>query len=193
MRRHRVVLLVVSLTIVAVPLGVGQLLCSPALRTVGNPPADLPAESVLLRTTADLPVAGWFVRSKPGGGAVLLLHGVRSDRRQMIGRARFLSRAGYSVLLIDLPAHGESTAEHITYDANEAEGVKAALSFLSCELHGEKVGVIGVSLGAVTFGSDHQALRIHPHADWPVRRRVFASVDRFGPVPSESVAYLFAK
>jgi len=51
---------------------------------------------------------------------VLLLHGVRADRREMLGRARFLNRLGYGILLIDLPAHGESPDDHITFGAREA-------------------------------------------------------------------------
>jgi len=82
---------------------------------------------------------------------MLLLHGVRADRREMTGRARFLWRLGYSVLWIDLPAHGESPAAHITYGINEARGVQAALDYLSREFPAEKIGVIGVSLGAASL------------------------------------------
>jgi len=82
---------------------------------------------------------------------VLLLHGVRADRREMLGRARFLNRLGYGILLIDLPAHGESPGHHITFGAREAEGGRAALAFLERHQHGEPVGVIGVSLGAASL------------------------------------------
>ncbi len=79
---------------------------------------------------------------------VLLLHGVRADRTQMLGRARSLSRLGYAVLLIDLPAHGESSGKRITFGAKEAAGVTAAVAFLRGKLPGERLGIIGVSLGA---------------------------------------------
>lgn len=79
---------------------------------------------------------------------MLLLHGVRSDRTQMLGRARFLNREGYAALLIDLPAHGQSTGDRITFGAREAAGAKAALEFLRRESPGERIAVIGVSLGA---------------------------------------------
>ncbi len=92
-----------------------------------------------------------MVRGKPGAGVVLLLHGVRNDRREMQGRAEFLARLGYSVVLIDLPAHGESTAEHITYGITESEGVKATLDYIAREFKGERVGVVGVSLGAASL------------------------------------------
>lgn len=129
----------------------GDMLSRSAHRTIGNPPSDLPAEPVELRTTTNGAVSGWLVRGKTGLGAVLLLHGVRSDRRQMIGRAKFLNRLGYSVLLIDLPAHGESSGARITYGFREAEGVKVALDYLSREFPYEKIGVISVSLGAASL------------------------------------------
>lgn len=130
---------------------VGDKFSQPALRPIGPPPADLHAISVEVPTAGDESVSGWFVRGQPGHGAVLLLHGVRSDRRQMLGRARFLARAGYSTLQIDLPAHGESAAKRITFGAHESLGVRAALAFLRGEAPHERIGVIGVSLGAASF------------------------------------------
>ncbi len=142
-----------TLLLVAVALagGAGEVLSHAALRSIGTPPADLPAKPIVLRTARNHPVAGWMIGGKPGDGVVVLLHGVRGDRREMIGRARFLNRLGYSVLLIDLPAHGESAAERITYGSNESEGVRTALGYVSREFPDERVGVVGVSLGAASL------------------------------------------
>jgi pimeloyl-ACP methyl ester carboxylesterase len=131
--------------------GMGEVLSRPALRAIGEPPSDLHASSVHLVGPSSQVVSGWLARGSPGMGAVLLLHGVRSDRTQMLGRARFLRAAGYSVMLIDLPAHGESSGDRITFGAREAIGVAAALEFLRRELPGERLGVIGVSLGAASL------------------------------------------
>ena len=68
----------------------------------------------------------------------------------MLARARFLAAAGYATLLIDLPTHGESSGDHITFGAREGEGVKAALAFLRSQVPGERVAVIGASLGAAS-------------------------------------------
>jgi fermentation-respiration switch protein FrsA (DUF1100 family) len=110
----------------------------------------LQAETVRIDYSGIEQVSGWQVRGRPGAGAILLLHGVRSDRRQMTQRARFLHRLGYSVLWIDLPAHGESSGDRITFGARESLGVKAALGYLEREMPNAPIGVIGVSLGAAS-------------------------------------------
>lgn len=150
--RRTVVLMVCALVLaVVVVLGAGEMVSRPAAtRLVGLPPAELDAVSVRLPVSPTASVAGWFSRGT-GRGAVLLLHGVRADRTQMLGRARFLRAAGYSVLLIDLPAHGESTGDRIGFGVHEAAGVTAALRYLRQQLPLEPVGVIGVSLGAAAL------------------------------------------
>lgn len=133
----------------AAVFGAGEFLSRPQFHAPGSPPADLFATTVMIPHGKGY-VAGWVARGA-GSGAVLLLHGVRADRRAMQERALFLNRLGYTVLLIDLPAHGESAGERITFGAREAGGVRAALHYLQRNLPGEKIGVIGVSLGAAAL------------------------------------------
>jgi uncharacterized protein len=132
-------------------VAVGTLLTHPAHRSVGPPPDDFHARAIEIHTATGGRVSGWMLPGRPNNGAVLLLHGVRADRRDMVDRARFLNKLGYGILLIDLPAHGESTGERITYGAHEAEGVKVALEFLAQSAPGERIGVVGVSLGAASL------------------------------------------
>lgn len=108
------------------------------------------AQVVRLATSKRQPVEGWLMQGK-GKGAVLLLHGIRADRRQMLARARFLHEAGYSVLLIDLPGHGASPAPAITFGLREAEAVAASLDYLRRHYPEQPLGVIGVSLGAASY------------------------------------------
>ncbi len=126
----------------------GEVLSRPASRPVGPPPADLRAQAIALPLPNGTAVHGWLAPGQAGRGVVLLLHGVRSDRRSMLARARFLQRAGYATLAIDQPAHGESAGERITFGARESAAVPAALAYLRKALPGEPVAVIGVSLGA---------------------------------------------
>lgn len=151
MRRRIIATIIAVLGFPASVLVAGEVLSHPAHKSVGQPPSDLHAAPIEIHTVAGQLVSGWMIHGTPGTGAILLLHGVRADRREMIGRARFLRGLGYSVLLIDLPAHGESAGVHITYGLAEAQGVTAALTYLSHELPSEKIGVIGVSLGAASL------------------------------------------
>ena len=133
------------------------MLSRPAVRVIGPPPSDFPAQIVHIDNPPIGPVVGWLASGQPGRGAVLLLHGVRADRTEMLARARFLNRAGYATLLVDLPAHGESAGERITFGAREAAGVWASIQYLRRLLPGERIGVIGVSLGAASTVLAHPA------------------------------------
>ncbi|MEO7497159.1 MAG: alpha/beta hydrolase [Massilia sp.] len=151
---------------------VGSVLSAPARAVIGAAPADLHANSVSIAANG-VAIAGWSVAGKPGAGAVLLLHGVRSNRLQMLERARFLSRQGYSVLLVDLQAHGESGGERITFGARESNGVTAALAWLRARYPGERIGVIGVSLGAASL----VLARPHPAPDAVVLESMYPTIE----------------
>ncbi len=82
-------------------------------------------------------------------GAVLLLPGIRANRLSMVDRARFLSRAGYSVLLIDFQATGETKGDHITFGWKESRDVLAAVNFIRQIDPTARVAIVGSSLGGV--------------------------------------------
>ncbi|GAB2837908.1 hypothetical protein GCM10027277_00940 [Pseudoduganella ginsengisoli] len=149
-RRLRVAALAAAALAALAVIAAGELLSRPASRVIGAAPPDLQARDVSLPADG-YTVRGWFVPGTPGVGAVLLLHGVRGDRMAMLQRARMLKQSGYSVLLVDLPAHGESGGGHITFGWREAAGVRSALDWLRHEVPMEKAGVIGVSLGAAAL------------------------------------------
>jgi len=64
-----------------------------------------------------------------------------------VPRARFLAAAGFSVLLFDFQAHGESTGDRITFGRLEGLDARAAVAFIRQRLPAERVGAIGSSLG----------------------------------------------
>lgn len=129
-------------------VAVGLWLSSPFRTMVGPPPAVLPgAEAVQVPSASGSVLQGWWVPGAPGGGGIILMHGVRADRRQMVQRARVLHEHGFAVLLFDLQAHGESPGRRITFGRLEAMDAAAAVRFVQGRLPGEKLGAIGVSLG----------------------------------------------
>ena len=119
----------------------------PNRATVGPPPAGLGGQEVAFASQSGSTIHAWLMPGKAGTGAVLLLHGVRDDRRSMVGRARFLHDAGFTVLAPDFQAHGESPGRYVTFGALESFDARAALEYLHEHARGERVGVIGVSMG----------------------------------------------
>jgi fermentation-respiration switch protein FrsA (DUF1100 family) len=67
----------------------------------------------------------------------------------MVDRARFLHRAGYSVLLIDFQATGETKGDHITFGWKESRDVLAAVDFMRHVDPVHRVAILGSSLGGV--------------------------------------------
>ncbi len=112
-----------------------------------SPPAGLAVRPVHFESESGGTIRAWLLPGLPGAGAILLLHGVGDNRTSMIARARFLHRDGYTVLLPDFQAHGESDGPHITFGALESLDARAAVEFLRACSAGERVGVIGVSMG----------------------------------------------
>lgn len=131
------------------------LLTRPANSTELAPPSALAVQSVSFPSRSGSTIRAWLLTGSPGGGAVVLLHGVRGNRSSMVARARFLHRAGYTVLLPDFQAHGESAGSRITFGALESWDAEASLEFVRGCSGVERVGMIGVSMGgaAAVLGS----------------------------------------
>lgn len=158
----------------------GSSLSSPSPQTIGNLPRELAGRSVEFASQSGATVRGWFIPGEKGGGAIVLMHGVRANRLSMLDRARFLSRAGYSVLLFDFQAHGESTGKNITFGFLESKDAQAAIAFLHSNAPGEKVGVIGISMGGAAAVLSDPPLdvnaavleMVYPSIDQAVRNRL---------------------
>ena len=150
----------------------GSWIAQPQRHSVGPVPDGWNAQSVEIGSQEGL-VRGWYADGKPGSGAVLLLHGVRADRRAMVPRARALHERGYAVLLIDLYAHGESDGDMIGFGPKEAAGIRSALDWMRDRLPSERLGVIGASLGGAGLLLAHQG---RP-PDAVVLEAVFTSIE----------------
>jgi alpha-beta hydrolase superfamily lysophospholipase len=152
----------------------GTSLSAPAPKKIGSLPPDLKGRDVEFRSASGALLRGWFLPGRAGAGAIVLMHGVRASRLNMISRARFLSSAGYAVLLFDFQAHGESTGASITTGYLESRDASAAIDFARAEAPGERVGVVGVSMGGAALALAQPA----PHVEAAVFEMVYPTIEQ---------------
>ena len=92
---------------------------------------------------------GWKVRPEhPNGSWILLLHGRSHNRTGMVDPAEFLLRAGYSVVMMDARAHGESGGAIATYGYLERGDSRAVVDALESSESPRHVFALGESMGA---------------------------------------------
>ena len=132
-RRLTIAASAVRLAVAAGVYALGSTLSRPVPARIGPPPASLRAEAVALTSQSGSVIRGWFSHVPTGRGSVLLLPAVRSNRLSMVRRAQFLREAGYSTLLIDFQATGESPGDAITFGWRERFDVLAAVQYRSCD------------------------------------------------------------
>ncbi len=150
---------------------------------------DLPIVKSTLQSDSGAAIATWYLPAENAKASLVLLHPIRGDRRSMIGRARMFCDAGYSVVMIDLQAHGESTGDNITVGFLERHDVRAAIKFARQTNPGHRIGVVGRSLGgaASLLGSplDIDALvleSVYPTVSEAVQNRVSMRLGSFSSV-----------
>jgi fermentation-respiration switch protein FrsA (DUF1100 family) len=124
----------------------GSRLIAP-VRYHGPEPSDLPVEEVRFKSLTGSELVGWLAGPESASSAVVLMHGVRGNRRQMLDRGRFLVEQGYAVLLFDFQAHGESEGDAITFGYREAKDAQAAVAFLRARRPEARIAAIGSSIG----------------------------------------------
>lgn len=149
---------------------VGGALVASANRVVGPPPDDFPAATIHFSSNSGATIAAWHLPVPHSNATAILLHPIRSDRRSMLTRAKLLNKHGYSTLLIDLQAHGESNGEYITAGHLEKHDVLAAIDYVRNIDPGQKIAIVGSSLGGAA------ALFAQPDVDVIVLESVYPTV-----------------
>ena len=108
-------------------------------------------EPVTFTSTDGLRLAGWYIPSR-NRAAIILCHGLGTNRADMLPQAVLLAEHGYGSLLFDFRAHGESEGEMVTYGYAETDDVLAAVDYLLSrpDVDPQRIGILGGSLGAAT-------------------------------------------
>jgi uncharacterized protein len=117
---------------------------------------------------------GWKIRSaSPNGDWVILFHGQGDNRAGMTGFAAFLLPAGYSVVMMDSRAQGESAGDEATYGWKERYDTRAIVSALESSEKVNHVFALGVSMGA---GIALQSAAVEPRIEAVVAEDPFANM-----------------
>jgi pimeloyl-ACP methyl ester carboxylesterase len=133
------------------------------------------------------PMAAWYMASR-NGAAVVLVHGSLGDRSNLWPEARVLAAAGFGVLLIDLPGHGES-AGSVDWGAGGRSALAAAITALQAQpsVDPQRIGALGFSMGAMLVAqvaASDQRLRAVLLAGGfsDARRQTLFEYCRWGPI-----------
>ncbi len=117
---------------------------------------------------------GWKVRAaRPNGDWVLLLHGRSQNRLSMVSYAQFLLASGYSVVMMDARAHGESGGSIATYGHVERYDERAILDALTATEHPVQIFAMGESMGAAVA---LQSAALDPRIDAVVAEGAFRNL-----------------
>lgn len=180
----RIIVIVLAALLVVSYLGtvwfVNDLFTHRVERKVATP-ADygLTAETVDVTSSDGVPIAAWHIPATGSSrGVVIILHGMDgSDASTMLGNAKFVHDAGYTVLVPDLRAHGRSGGKRIGLAFEEPRDVAAVLDWVAGQptLSGQPVVLFGLSMGgAVAI----RTAAVRPDVDAVISVSAFASIDR---------------
>src|SRR4051812_42679498 len=101
LRRTLLVALLASLVFIGGSWLSAQRLTRARQQPIGSPPSDFtyPMETVTFASSDGETLSGWLIPAERNSKAIVLLHGYGGSRWQMVPRARFFRRQGYTVLL----------------------------------------------------------------------------------------------
>jgi dipeptidyl aminopeptidase/acylaminoacyl peptidase len=117
---------------------------------------DYKPEEVSIKTSDGKTIAGWHIKSQKLDKVLILVHGLNSSRTfEFAGKfSEFgaeMNRQGFSVLMIDLRGHGQSSDSRLTFGITERRDIIAAVNWLKQKGYkANKIGVLGVSMGSAS-------------------------------------------
>lgn len=127
-----------------------------------------------VRASDGVKLVGWTVRPPtPNGDWLLLYHGVSENRSGVLGHAEFLLRNGYSVVMMDSRAHGESGGDMATYGWKERYDSVAIANALYSTEKVDHLFALGVSMGAAIA---LQSAAVEPRIEGVVAEAPFANL-----------------
>jgi dipeptidyl aminopeptidase/acylaminoacyl peptidase len=129
---------------------------------------ELEFEDVMFPSFDNTRLHGWWMEAGQESPTVVVIHGVKKNRTDVLRAGVALRRAGFNVLLFDGRAHGNSEGRFVTYGFYERRDVEAAIQWLIDEkrIDPNRIGLAGESMGA--------AISLQVAAHNPLVRAVWA-------------------
>jgi uncharacterized protein len=134
---------------------------------------DSDLEDVTITTPDAVTLRAWTIHPHASNGnAAILLHGLADNRLGMSGYAQLLLAHGFTVLLPDARAHGQSGGQLATYGLLERNDIHQWFDFLAAQSHPTCIYGFGESMGAAEL---LQSLEVEPNFCAVVAESAFAS------------------
>jgi pimeloyl-ACP methyl ester carboxylesterase len=109
--------------------------------------AHVSCEDATVTAPDGIVLKAWYYRpEQPTGASIILLHGLGSNRTDMVGLGYLFLKAGYSVLEPDLRGHGESGG-FTSYGVLEEQDIHAWADWMLVRPGTSRIYGFGVSLG----------------------------------------------
>jgi len=111
-------------------------------------PADfsLQYRDVITQSSDGNTIHAWYIPLENGAG-IVLQHGFKSDREELLEEAAMLANRGYGVLVASIRAHDVNEGELIAFGLKEMPDIDAWVKFLQNQEDIETIGMLGNSLG----------------------------------------------
>jgi dipeptidyl aminopeptidase/acylaminoacyl peptidase len=122
-------------------------------------------DDVMIPSFDETRLHGWWMEAGKDRPCVVVLHGVKKNRTDVVRAALVLRQAGFNVLIFDGRGHGSSEGRFVTYGFYERRDVEAAIEWLISEkgVDRNRIGIAGESMGAAI------ALQVAAQESCPVR------------------------
>lgn len=163
-----VILLIATIAILRITKNEAHRLITAPLETRNLPektPASygMPFEDVMVTSTDGLDLAGWYIPSHIGA-VIMMQHGYKSDREEMLNEAEMMYRHGYGVLLTTVRAHDASEGESISFGMQEVDDMEAWYQYLLTreDVDPERIGILGNSYGgmlAIQYAAQNENIK----------------------------------
>ena len=144
--------------------------------------AVLAVEEVRIEASDGVALAGYVLAGEPDRPWVVLCHDLGSNTGELMPLGLAVQEAGFSVLLIDLRAHGASDGGASGLGVSEKADVLGAIDFVRSRASGRPIGLFGVGIGAhaAVLASIERAEvrvlvldRLYPDGTYPLLHGVF--------------------